>query len=98
MNFLAHVCVMISLYLILTLTLNILVGYTGLLAVCHAAFYGVGAYTSSLLMMRFGFSFYLALPVAMAVTGLVAFLVSLPSLRLRGDFFILATLGFQMID
>jgi branched-chain amino acid transport system permease protein len=47
--------------------------------------------------MRFGLPFYLALPAAMALAGVIAYLISIPSLRLKGDFFVLATLGFQMI-
>src|ERR1019366_1651749 len=97
MNYLAHLGVMVSLYLILTLSLNILVGYAGLLAMCHAAFSGLGAYACTLLVMRFGLPFYLALPAAMALAGVIAYLISIPSLRLKGDFFVLATLGFQMI-
>jgi branched-chain amino acid transport system permease protein len=97
MNYLAHIGVMLCLYLILTLTLNLLVGYTGLLTVCHAAFSGLGGYFCTILMMRFGFSFFLALPVSVLFAGILAYLISVPSLRLRGDFFVLVTLGFQMI-
>lgn len=97
MNYLAHVGVMVSLYIILTLSLNLVVGYAGLLSACHVAFSGLGAYGCTILMIRFGSPFLLALPVAVVLAGVVAYLVSIPSLRLKGDFFVLATLGFQMI-
>lgn len=97
MNYLVHLCILISLYFILTLTLNLLVGYAGLLTLCHAAFSGIGAYACTLLIIRADIPFYLALPLAMAFAGLVAFLIAFPALRLRGDYFVLATLGFQII-
>lgn len=97
MNYILHIGVMIAIYSILTLTLNLLVGVSGLLSLCHGALAGIGAYACTLLMMRCGLGFFAALPVAMLVAGVLAFLISVPSLRLRGDFFVLATLGFQMI-
>lgn len=88
---------MFCLYSILVQSLNLCVGYGGMLSLCHAAFYGLGAYISSLLMMNLGFPFAAALPTAVILTGILAWLVSFPTTRLRGDFFVLATLGFQMI-
>ena len=54
MNYVLHILIMISIYTILALSLNIPVGYTGLLSLAHAAFYGIGAYAMTLLMMNFG--------------------------------------------
>jgi len=97
MNYLFHILVMIGIYVILTQSLNLVMGYTGLLSVCHAAFYGIGAYASTLLMTGWGVNFFVALPVAIIVSVLLSFVVSIPSLRLKGDYFVLATLGFQAI-
>jgi branched-chain amino acid transport system permease protein len=97
MNYLFHILVMIGIYVILTQSLNLVMGYTGLLSVCHAAFYGIGAYASTLLMTGWGVNFFVALPVAVIVSVLLSFVVSIPSLRLKGDYFVLATLGFQAI-
>jgi branched-chain amino acid transport system permease protein len=97
MNYLFHILTMINIYTILALSLNLLVGYTGLLSLCHAAFYGIGAYISTLLMMNLGFSFLPSLLLAIAGTVLLSFTISIPSLRLRGDYFVLASLGFQII-
>jgi len=97
MNYVLHILVMIEIYLILGLSLNLLLGYGGLFSLAHAAFYGVGAYISALLMVNFGFNFFLALPVAVIGCMLLALLVALPSLRLKGDYFMLATLAFQTL-
>jgi len=97
MNYILHILIMISVYLILSQSLNILVGYTGLLSVCHAAFYGIGAYTSALLMTKLGLNFFLALPLGVILAMTLSLLVAYPSLRLRGDYFVLAGLGFQII-
>jgi len=96
MNYLLHLLIMLSIYSLLTLSLNILVGYTGLLSFCHSAFYGIGAYTTALLMMKMGLGFLPSLLAGIAIASLMGFLVSLPALKLRGDYFYLTTLGFQM--
>jgi len=88
---------MISIYIILGVSWNLVFGYGGMLSICHAAFYGIGAYVFSLLITHFDFSFIMALLSSVAVTGISAFLIGGISLRLRGDFFFLATLGFQTI-
>lgn len=97
MNYIFHLLTMICIYAALVQSLNLVVGYGGLLSLCHAAFYGLGAYISALLMIKLGWPFAVSLGIAVIGTGLVAWLVSFPATRLRGDFFILATLGFQMI-
>ena len=97
MSYVFHILIMICIYLILSLSLNLLVGYTGLLSLCHAAFYGIGAYASTLLMVKLGLNFFLALPAGVIITMLLSLFVAYPSLRLKGDYFILTTLGFQVI-
>jgi branched-chain amino acid transport system permease protein len=97
-SYLLHILIMISIYAILALSLNLLVGYTGLLSLCQGAFYGVGAYASTLLMIKAGFGFLPSVLLAMAITALLSLIISLPSLRLKGDYFVLASLGFQTIS
>ena len=92
-----HIVTMTCLYVMLALSLNILVGYVGLLSMCQAGFYAIGSYGLTLLMMQAHLPFFLALPAAMAVAVLLSAVVGLPSLRLRGDYFVLASLGFQII-
>ena len=97
MNYLLHILIMISIYIILALSLNLPVGYTGLLSLAQAAFYGVGAYAAALLMMRTGLNFFIALPLAIILAAVLSLMVSYPAIRLRGDYFILASLAFQII-
>jgi len=97
MNYLFHLLVMINIYVILALSLNLLVGYSGLMSMCQASFYGLGAYISTLLIMKAGFGFIPAFFLAIIGSVLLSYLISFPSLRLRGDYFVLATLGFQII-
>ncbi|MDQ7063524.1 MAG: branched-chain amino acid ABC transporter permease [candidate division KSB1 bacterium] len=97
MNYLLHILIMINIYAILTLSLNIVVGYSGLLSLCQAAFYGIGAYITTLLMMKAGMAFLPAMGLAIIGVILLSYLIALPSLRLKGDYFVLATLGFQII-
>lgn len=97
MNYLFHILIMISIYSILTLSLNLTVGYTGLLSMAQAAFYGIGAYIMTLLMMNQGVSFTFALIVSIFITSALSLFVSYPAIRLKGDYFILASLAFQII-
>jgi branched-chain amino acid transport system permease protein len=96
-EYLLHVLVLITLYAAVTASLDLLAGHAGLLSIAQAAFYGLGAYTSALLAVRLGAPFLVALLAGMVVAALVSFVVSLPSLRLHGDYFVIATFGFQMI-
>jgi branched-chain amino acid transport system permease protein len=91
-----HLCVMISIYIIFAMSLNLEVGYTGLFNFGHVAFFGIGAYTSALLTLQ-RVPFELSLVAALMMAGFCGFLLSLPSLRLRGDYFGMATLGFGEI-
>ncbi len=96
-GFAAAVLVKFELYLVLAVSLNLLVGYTGLVSLCQAAFYGVGAYTAALLALHFGWPFPAVLAGSLLVTMALGVVVALPSLRLRDDYLIVATLAFQHI-
>lgn len=96
-DFLLRIAVMIGIYIILTLSLNIIVGYAGQFALGHAAFYGIGAYTAAILMVNYHVSFWLALPAAAVVTGFFGFLLGTPVMRLKGDYLGIVTLGFGEI-
>ena len=78
-------------------SLNLLVGYGGLLSLSHAAIYGLGAYVAAILSVKGGIPFLLTLPVCVLAAMGISWFVAVPSLRLKGDFFVLATLGFQII-
>lgn len=82
---------------LLALGLNMLMGYAGQISLGHAAFYGIGAYTTAILTVHLNWSPWLALPAAVLLTALVAFLVALPMLKLSGYYLGMGTLGFGMI-
>lgn len=86
----------ISIFL-LVLSANLLIGMANLLTMCQAAFYGIGAYISAFFLMQFDLPFIGVILIVMILTGLFSYTVSFASVRLKGDYFILATLGFQMI-
>lgn len=97
MSYLLHLLVMFELYVMLAMSLNLMVGYTGLVSLAHAAFYGIGAYITTLMMLDLGVGFFPSLTVAACGAAAVSLLISLASLRFRGDYFILSTLAFQVI-
>jgi len=92
-----QVLVFIGIYIILTLSLNLLNGYVGLLSIGHAAFYGIGAYASAKLSIDLGLPWVAALAGAGAIAGFFGFLIAKPTLRLSGIYLTLVTLGFNMI-
>ncbi len=97
MEYLLHILILIGIYSIVTMSLNLLVGYTGLLSVAHAAFYGIGAYTTALLTLQTGTPFWLAVPVGMVVAAIVGYLIAIPSLKTHDDYFVITTFAFQVI-
>lgn len=97
MEYLLHILVLVCIFTVLAISIDLLVGHTGLLSVAQAAFYGLGAYTSALLSVHFKISFLLTMLVGMTVAGICSLIVSLPSLRLHDDYFVIATFAFQMI-
>ena len=72
MNYLLHILIMINIYIILSLSLNLLIGYIGLLSLAHVAFYGIGAYITTLLMMKLGLNFFMALPIAILFSAVIS--------------------------
>jgi branched-chain amino acid transport system permease protein len=89
-----HVVIMAGIFTILALSLNLLLGYTGQLSLGHAAFFGIGAYTSSLLALKLEWSFWLGLPAAAALAGLAGWAIGRLALKLRGAYFVLVTISF----
>jgi len=94
----AHdVAISVLVYICLGLGLNVVVGMAGLLDLCDIAFYGVGAYTYALLSVHFGLSFWLSLPIAGAFSACAGCIIGYPTLRMRGDYLAIVTLGFGEI-
>lgn len=97
MEYLLHIGIMLCIYVILVLSTNLTVGMANLLTLCQAAFYGIGAYIGTFFLMQFDLPFVVIALIVMLATGLTSLLISFASIKLKGDYFILATLGFQMI-
>ncbi len=97
MEYFIHILILICIYTIVGISLNLIAGYAGLISIAHAAFYGIGAYTVALLSLNFGLNFLITIPIAIVVSALFSFLIGFPSLRIRDDFFVIATFGFQVI-
>jgi branched-chain amino acid transport system permease protein len=91
------VAINVLIYVCLGLGLNIVVGLAGMLDLGYIAFYGVGAYTYALLDLNFGLSFWLCLPVAAALAMVAGCIIGYPTLRMRGDYLAIVTLGFGEI-
>jgi branched-chain amino acid transport system permease protein len=96
-EYVLNTAVMAGIYIILTSGLNITNGYTGLFQFGHAAFYGIGAYTAAILSTRYGFGFLITLPLGGIIAALIGAAIAVPTLRLKGIFLALVTIGFQQI-
>lgn len=97
MEYILHLFILICFYTLLSQSLNLSAGFTGLISLAHAGFYGIGAYTAAILSTQFGFSFWLSIPIATFIGGIIALIVSLIALRTVEDYFIICTLGIQII-
>jgi len=97
MEYFLHILVITGIYIILTLSLNLVVGYTGLAALGHAAFSCVGAYVSALLALNYGLSPWLGLVAGACAAAVLGIFIGAPSLRLKGDYLALATFGLGVI-
>jgi branched-chain amino acid transport system permease protein len=97
MDYVLHLLIYLQIYALLALGLNLVVGYGGLLTLAHAAFYAVGAYAYAVLSIAWGWPFAPAALGAIAITTLLSLAASLPAWRLKGDFFVLASLSLQVL-
>lgn len=97
MGYLIFVLTVFFLYAALASSLNLLVGYTGLLSLTHAAFAGIGAYGASLLMMDAGVGWLPATAIAVALAGLVALMLGIITLPVRDIYYIVASFALQVI-
>jgi branched-chain amino acid transport system permease protein len=95
--YLNNLAVLITINAILAVTLNFVLGYAGIFSMAHAVFFGIGAYTAALVSMKLGGGFLLSTAIAMGVSGLISLALALPALRVRGEYFVAASLGLQML-
>ncbi len=91
------VMIFVGIYSLINMGLSLLMGYAGQISLGHAAFFGLGAYTSGILCTKLSLSPWLAMFAGVAITALIAYIVGVPSLKLKGHYLAMATLGFGVI-
>lgn len=97
MEYFIHLAILVSIYAILALSLNLVVGYTGILSVTHAAFFGLGAYATAIVSTVYHLNFFVSLLIGILLAGFIAFLIGAVLNRFRGDFVALGSVGFNVI-
>lgn len=97
MNYFLQVLTVIMINSILAVSLNLVTGYTGQLSLGHATFMGIGAYAATLLTLQLGFPFLASIILGAIVAAIFGFVKGVPTLRLKGDYLAIATLGFGEI-
>lgn len=95
--YILNLATLICINAVLAMTLNFIMGYAGIFSVAHAIFFGIGAYTAAYFAIHSSASLFLAMPVAMAVAAVLSLILALPALRVRGEYFVAASLGLQVL-
>ncbi len=96
-DFYLDVLIFVGIYSLITIGLSLLMGYAGQISLGHAAFFGIGAYTSGILTVKYGFPPWPTILLGMAISAIVAIIVGAPSLKLKGHYLAMATLAFGII-
>ncbi len=97
MDYILHLAILICIYTILAQSLSLVAGYSGQISLAHAGFYGIGAYTTALLSVNYGFSVLITLPLAMLLSGIIAWIVAKVAVKTIDDYYIIITLGIQVV-
>lgn len=97
MIYLLHLLAMIAIHATLAQAAGLALGYGGMLSLCTSAFAGIGAYSMAILTMRAGAPFWIAVSASALLAAIIATLVGYLAQRLRGDFFVMATMGVQAV-
>ena len=97
MDYLIHILILISIYGILGLSLNLIVGYAGLLSITQAAFYGIGAYATAILLTTTGMNFFLSIIIGMIVTGIISLIIGYVLSKFKDDYYALGSFSFNVI-
>lgn len=96
-DYLLHLCILICIYTILAQSLSLVAGYSGQMSLAHAGFYGIGAYTTALLSVNYGFPVLLTIPIALLISGTIAYIVSKVAVKTIDDYYIIITLGILVV-
>ena len=97
MNYVFHLLIYFGIYAILAMGLNLVVGYCGLLSLAHAGYFAVGAYAYALGTLAWGLDSISSLLLAFAAGGVLSLLTSLPTWRLKGDYFVMVSMAVQVL-
>ncbi|MDO4553877.1 MAG: branched-chain amino acid ABC transporter permease [Lachnospiraceae bacterium] len=89
-----HIIVLCFIYTCLTLSLNLIIGWSGQFSLGHVTFYGMGAYITTLLVMNAGLNFFVATIISVVLVAIFSMILCFPTLNLRGDYLAVVTLGF----
>jgi branched-chain amino acid transport system permease protein len=95
--YLQNIAVLFCINAILALTLNFIMGYAGIFSLAHAVFFGVGAYATAYIAMHASDSLLLCMAASAAISAILSMALALPALRVRGEYFVAASLGLQVI-
>lgn len=96
MEYFYIIAIFVGINVILASSFNLILGYGGLVSVAHPIFYAIGGYVSALLAMKLGVPIVIAILLGGIVAALTSTFVSLPSLRISGDYLVIASMGFQL--
>lgn len=97
MEYFFHLFILFGIYGILSISLNFIIGFTGIPSLGHIAFYCIGAYTSSLIVLHTTISPWVALFISAFFTSIIALIISYSTLKLDGDMLAIATFGYSII-
>lgn len=97
MEYFIHLGILFSIYAILGISLNLVVGYTGLLSVAHAAFYGIGAYATAILLTQSGIGFFSSVIFGAITAVIISFLIGIVLSKFKDDYYALGSFGFNVI-
>lgn len=97
MDYIFNIVIFILIFAISVQSLNLIMGYVGILSMAHAVFCGIGAYTAALISVHLGYNFLVGMAAGFILAALIGALLAVPSLRVRNEYLIVFTLGFQMV-
>jgi len=97
MEYLIHLAILGGIYAILGISLNLVVGYTGLLSITQAAFYGIGSYTTAILLTRYDINFFVSIILGALITAVISLAIGYVLSKFKGDYYALGSFGFNVI-
>lgn len=97
MNYIIHLAIFVAIYSIVGISLNLVVGFTGLFSIAHAAFYGIGAYSTAILLSKYSTNFFLTILAGIIISMFISLLIGIILSRFNDDYFAIVSIGFCVI-